>query len=571
MFLISKLVIDKFRIFAQGEEFKICDCVTLISGLNGTAKSTLLGMICQPLGFTTKKTKSVYTRVYDAIEDLGEYRTLFSTQFKAQFSDVFRISSKHDKARDHEYTLYLTGDAFDDVSSVKTDGLSVRSEIRDTKSGGIRFVTNSDVRGAGNGNFPHPVIYMGLERLRPLATAEEKVTASETDLSEDEKLIWNDIYREVMFIHPSERVASEELDTGKGFKKKYQTVKADYFDGESASAGQDNLGQIITAIISFHRLKNSLRESYQGGLILIDEFDVTLHPFAQIALLKKFVQYAKELNVQIIATTHSLIALKSACRELKKDVRLLYLEKSDDKTVKLHNDVDWEYLQERLALITPKSMDRKETITFLFEDSVASTFFKYVTRNVFTKLVRVFNADETNGSAAMSNDVIAKFAARLASKKIPEFESVVYVMDPDSSNLINKRQPRLIVLPGGCAIEKLLYKHLQMKPKGDSFWTKNKTTWDVCFNDYVDIEKDRRYPKECDRSKRYKEWFRSSVVGSGKFGKSGYRVMEDWAQCYPDECKAFCNSVIEALKVANGRLYSLKKRTVDTELAKKFR
>lgn len=223
MFRISKLVIDKFRLFAQGEEFEIGDCVTLISGLNGTAKSTLLGMICQPLGFTAKKTKSAYTRVYDSIDDLGEFRTLFSTQFKAQFSDVFRISSKFDKAREHKYTLYLSGDAFDDIkSSVKTDGLSVRSEAREPKSGGgIRFVTNSDARGAGNGNFPHPVIYMGLERLRPLATAEEKMTTSETDLSDEEKSIWNDIYREVMFVHPSESVASEELDTGKGFKKKY--------------------------------------------------------------------------------------------------------------------------------------------------------------------------------------------------------------------------------------------------------------------------------------------------------------------------------------------------------------
>lgn len=303
---------------------------------------------------------------------------------------------------------------------------------------------------------------------------------------------------------------------------------------------------------------------------MIDEFDATLHPIAQIALLKKFIQYAKELNIQVIATTHSLIALKAACRELKKDIRLLYLEKSDDKTVKLHDDVDWEYLQERLALISAEAEENKETITFLFEDSVASTFFKYVTKNVFSKIVKVYNAEEKNGTTAMSNDVIAKFAARLASKRIPEFESVVYVLDPDSRDLLNIRQPRLIALPGDCAIEKLLYSHLQRKPRSDTFWNKNKTTWDVCFNDCVDVERDRRYSRDSERLKKYKEWFRDSIVGSGKFGKSGYRAMEDWAKAHPNECKAFCDSVIDALKVANYRIYSVQAKKLKDEILRKF-
>jgi len=66
------------------------------------------------------------------------------------------------------------------------------------------------------------------------------------------------------------------------------------------SSGQDNLGQILLAILSFRKLKEEQGEQWQGGILLIDEIDATLHPAAQSKLIKLFIQEAKENKLQIL-------------------------------------------------------------------------------------------------------------------------------------------------------------------------------------------------------------------------------------------------------------------------------
>jgi len=164
MIKAKSIVIQKFRSFAPNEKFVIGDRITLIAGQNGTAKSTLLGMICQPLGFPDpkqgkqRKADSLYTHVYDGLK-LWEYLTLAGRPFKASYSDVFRMSKRYDKPRDHEYTLDIQGDDGEIVSgsSVDQNGLKVRSEARkESQENGLRFVTNSESRKPGEGNYPHP-------------------------------------------------------------------------------------------------------------------------------------------------------------------------------------------------------------------------------------------------------------------------------------------------------------------------------------------------------------------------------------------------------------------------------
>ena len=220
MIKVSKLQVIKFRNFAPNSVYKIGPCVTFISGINGTSKSTLLGMIAQPLGFPVlKQTNSAYIRAYDSVE-LKDFRTLSDKPFKTSYSEVFRISQKYDQRRDHEYTLYLQGDAIESSSGIDIHGLSVRSEGReDQDENKLRFVTNSTNRTPGWGNFPHPVIYLGLDRLRPLSTLTKKNIVTSIEMTEAEKKIWADIYRVVMIVGGNEKVNPESVDTGKDFKK----------------------------------------------------------------------------------------------------------------------------------------------------------------------------------------------------------------------------------------------------------------------------------------------------------------------------------------------------------------
>lgn len=69
----------------------------------------------------------------------------------------------------------------------------------------------------------------------------------------------------------------------------------------------------MLALLSFRKLKEEQREQWQGGILLIDEIDATLHPAAQSKLTKLFIQEAKENKLQIVLTTHSLSFLKDIC------------------------------------------------------------------------------------------------------------------------------------------------------------------------------------------------------------------------------------------------------------------
>lgn len=91
----------------------------------------------------------------------------------------------------------------------------------------------------------------------------------------------------------------------------------------SQSIGQDNLGNIISALVDIYML--SLESDYKGALLCIDEIDVSLHPDTQIRLLDLFNQLAEELNIQFVVSTHSLTILKEMLKKEKGMIVILKL------------------------------------------------------------------------------------------------------------------------------------------------------------------------------------------------------------------------------------------------------
>ena len=69
-------------------------------------------------------------------------------------------------------------------------------------------------------------------------------------------------------------------------------------DSNTISAGEDNLFIIICALVSLRY--------YFESILLIDEFDATLHPSLQNRLLKIFREYAEAYKIQIIFTTQQI-------------------------------------------------------------------------------------------------------------------------------------------------------------------------------------------------------------------------------------------------------------------------
>ena len=63
--------------------------------------------------------------------------------------------------------------------------------------------------------------------------------------------------------------------------------------------------------MSFRKLKEDYAD-YKGGLLLIDEADAGLFPTAQVNLLKMLDRECKNLDLQVVMTSHSPVLIEYA-------------------------------------------------------------------------------------------------------------------------------------------------------------------------------------------------------------------------------------------------------------------
>lgn len=513
MFKLKSLTIEKFRRFKNDATIEIGDKLTLIVGQNATSKSTLLGMICQPFEFTSEF--KVYTQAYDEINK-KDIHTISGKFFQSDFSDVFRMSLINDDPETKQYIYNINYEA-----DGANNSLVVKSEKRtDQKSNNVRFVVGK-TRKKGEGNYPHPVIYLGLNRLYPLANSKKINIDDQYNLSSDEKQFYSKWQKEITILN--ENIYPEYISTD---TKDFLGCKTDEYDAETNSAGQDNLGQIITAILSFKRLKEILKENYKGGILLIDELDASLHILAQEKLVKFLIYSANEFNLQIICTTHSQKIIEDCSRIYKRDTTIISLYRRGNNVL-IKNNASYNDIINELAAINPKSTSIAYT-TVLFEDYVAVSFFKYITRNKFNNFLKMYPTINANNEAALPADTLL----RLSTRKIPEFSKILYIVDADQKNNIkNRRNKNIIALPGQYALEKEMYIFLNNLDESDPFWSQelgqyNKQT---CFRDFVDISLQ-------DDISTFKSWFKSQ---ESNWSRGNAKLYKYWISKNKNEVKSF--------------------------------
>lgn len=531
---VTRVDIDKFRSFRRSLSFPIFDKITLIAGQNGTAKSTLLGMIAQPLGFPIrKKCDSAYTDAYHGI-DLSSYKTISGKHFKADYSDVFRMSKEYDKPQSHKYTVFVDGTSIIKTSLAKTRGLVVTSIARnDQKDNHLRFVTNADTRKPGEGNLPHPVIFLGLERLRPLATC-INISTTDRTLDDDDKKFFEKNYKRILNTPPDVDIYSEEINTGKD-KGTYQSVRTAEYDATGTSAGQDNIGQILTAVISFRKLKKELGDRYQGGVLLIDELDASLHTVSQELLFDVLLEVCNDLKLQVVATTHSLCLLEYANKSTRTGIGIILLKRFNN-FIDITPDVSIDYIRRDLAQIRIKKNNALDRTTVLFEDDVASYFFKGITGNIFSKCIKIPINSKNNSSMSFSDSELIK----LSKYNIPELERVIFVVDPDVANKV-KGKKNLIALPGEYPIEKLMYYFLSTISDDNSIWEqKIDCTKQECFRNF-------NYFEEDTKTDSYKKWFNNCRI-NGYFKIARSVLFKEWVKQNKMLARKFCLDFLDILK-----------------------
>ena len=454
--VINKVEIAKFRGYRDAT-LELGTHITLIAGRNGTQKSTLLGLLTQPFTITGSQ------------NPLKGESPLCGGSFKSSFAESFKLSDNFDKPGEHEWTVY-----------VKKESLpyTVSSMYRDKKKGKIRFWKKGDRR-QGTGYIQRPVIYLSLKRLAPIGEDKGLKATNTVVLTEDEKIWFGNAYNKILI----SRDDIKSYDYLKSTHKNTMGVTSELYDWQSNSAGQDNIGKILLAILSFKRLKEKYKLDYLGGILAIDEIDASLYPASQVKLLEFLAKCSSKFKIQIIATTHSLPAIKQICNRRTEpqqalQFKLAFLEKKDNQ-IQVNSDASYDYILNKLnaEIGTEKVMDKVRVFT---EDSECSDFAKALIKRKYP------HVDFMSKVSLGCSQLIA-----LSRSKVPNFTAPhsIIILDGDvrrDKKLLKQLTKNCIVLPTDNSPEQELANFLNNLSDYDPFWTSKVSSYDkeVCFRDY---------------------------------------------------------------------------------------
>ncbi len=534
---ITCLKIKEFRRF-KDITISFGPHVTLIAGQNGTSKSTLLGMLAQPFSFgvvrgSTARSadKSVYTHSYHGLV-LSDFVDLAGRHFMYDCDDVFRLSQQYDlSSNTYQYDTVLVDVAVAPGSPLNDNTLFTRNRSRHTAKG-VRFVTGPRAsHKPGEGNFPHPVIYLGLNRLWPLAVT-RKCSFTGDALSPTDRDWYVKTYNDILCLDEHDNSA-QYMDTQE--KRKFITPTGSDYDGESCSAGQDNLGQLLTAILSFRHLKGALKSKYRGGMLLIDELDATLHAYAQDRLLKLLCDVCHELDLQVVATTHSLRMLEKALKSpMKQHTQVLYLSNRENG-IGIKGFTSFGDMSDDLKVeATPPPAKGPNRIDVVFEDSEGQHLFHQICGSKLRNYIRVGNT-RTFGAGDLKN-------LGMLSTQLTILQDIIVVPDGDMATTWNTTPPNMVVLPGGASPETLLYRHLYSLPSNDKFWGAPRATY---TRQFAITRQGGTSPSKGDDKEWVKRWYRHQ---SPYWGRGNARAFKSWVAANKAECLEFCKKFIKLLK-----------------------
>lgn len=320
--------------------------ITVISGVNGIGKSSLLALLASASGTNNKR--------INGLQFQPEFTDLFSIDKNENYQD-YRIFVEFDKkihGKDSIYYLTKRISFKNDEKSGRGIRLIPRTcpPIENNSSITLKQAEKEDIFGSGAKRVPIPTEYVSLSRLVPLG--ESKVNFSKIRI--DNKIVkekYTDFFKKCYNSVLEDSISDDSIPTfvnkrvGNG-NRKYLSLNVNKTTGMTLSVGQDNLEVLTAAFTDFYALKKELGERYQGGILCIDEIDASLHPSAVKKLWTLLKNLTDELDLQIFLTSHSLTVLKSICRSQEKDYenyRLLYFRDCDHP--RLSETKDYEALK----------------------------------------------------------------------------------------------------------------------------------------------------------------------------------------------------------------------------------
>ena len=546
--MYKKIKINDFRLF-HNQTILLGKYLTVLSGRNSTGKSTILGMIANS-GELKKKDGITYS----------------SRQFRAEFSELFKGSHKYDSTGADKFTITLS-----DENGNETDYRSFRTAWQTKNShrkkpqepeggadqpksetkipsrekkedeGRFRVIPFKKLEDGKKteAKFNYPVLYLGLSRLFPIGESQDgSISTKGIVFKSDEHKEWFVNKYTTILSMQSELKEITNYSIAETDKKSGIGVSTDQYDYLTNSSGQDNLGQILLALLSFKKLKEEKGNQWNGGILLIDEIDATLHPAAQNKLIKLFLQEARENGIQIVVTTHSLSFLRNICdrttynshdESVNNNIELYYLTNAN-RHLEIKRNTPFTEIESDLMVNSIVQSSNK--IKLYSEDAEARWFLSKI---VSDYLPYVDVLDITIGCTELIN---------LYKADLQYFGNALLVFDGDVTEAQLNKVPEqtrrnlgnVLMLPGGKRPEQVIYDYLLSLGPDHDFWTGSARslgfTWDY-FNEHGPLSDD--YRQETEREK-YKKWF---VAHQQYFDTA--RLMDYWMRDQPDLMADFRN------------------------------
>lgn len=514
MRIIEKAFIKQFRGFHNvGISFN--KPVNAIIGKNGTMKTTLLGILAQPFSLETGNMSS-------------EAPLIGGKKFNSKMSEKFKFSAVYDRPGEHEWTLTISKDVYE-----KRDYTCV-SEIRsDTNT--IRF-WSTEGREKGMNYIQCPVIYLSMKRLIPIGE-EKNIKIENSQLSQSEQDLFVNYHNRIL-------ITSDNITGVSSIESKNKNTLGpitDYSDAITISAGQDNVGRIILAVLSMKRLMDKYQDEYKGGIIFIDEFESTLYPAAQEKLIDFMYDTAYEYKLQYFFTTHSMSAisyLKTGPRHERAKIVCLH---RIGKDVKVFEDPSLKDIENNLNV----AAGRKGTgvnIKVYCEDNEGLLLIKSLLPSEIKRKIEFVSGMDLSWTVYRT----------LYQHKVPEFLNSIIVLDGDvrrsDSGWRNyPKNENIVLLPTDMAPERMIYEKLFSLAQDDCFWDTTSLggyTKDVCFRDY---------PNHTDNMDKIKDWF----VKQKEFAGRGYsKFIKRWKDDNDSLSKEFVEEFIRAYNFVAKRIGS---------------
>jgi AAA15 family ATPase/GTPase len=485
---IEKLEIRSFRCF-KDIKFPLGDQVTVIAGHNATGKSTILGMLGHCGEITSK------------------LRPLLKPSFKAELSDIIKFSQDYDEIISDIGTIHFREFPPNDPINYPSK-LNYRSTWQNKKTR-YRILPKQTATRKTVKKILWPTLYLGLSRLYPVGESAE-VENQNLKISKNEKQYLIENYKSILTMLWEDLNDFQSISISETSKKKSIGIITNKYDHLCNSAGQDNLGQILMAVLSFKRLKELQQTQWQGGLLLIDELDATLHPCAQNKLIDYLYREAKSIGIQIVVTTHSLSLLEYICTKVDhnqqsniNNYELIYLSNAN-RSIKCSINPQFDSIYSDMTTQYHLENSIRRKIPIYSEDAEARWFLQILLEQY---MHRVKLLDIKMGYLQLLN---------LLKEDYGYFGKCIFVFDGDvDATILSKvaknfnipEMPNILKIPGDKSPEEVLWNYVSTLPEEHPFYLGSDKLIFSLRNIAENGPFSDRYSSYIENRDKFKHWF----------------------------------------------------------------